>query len=181
MIKTVFYALLTTVIIYALVWYLKPDDKLSRLPASNTVGYDLSQLDNQEYVETVQEILVNTAKLRRMDADAMQLSFANFTSPKMQISVCQTYPWLEIVFAADGMAVNGNLPTLKVTTTCDSKGEKIQTEDIDLKSDLVEKENLDGYWLSDWYVKSIKLLSEDTFIEVTDKNFRQTHGDVLRL
>ena len=181
MLKTFFITLCAAAVLAIAAWYLKPENKMLRLPASTQSGFDLSNLGNEAYVETVQEVLVNTSRVETQKPDHFQLSFAQFTSPRSQNSVCETYPWIEITLVADGMAVSGELPQLKFNTTCDPAGERVLTEVIDLKSEEVRKDHLDGYWPGSWYLQSLRLLSEDSFIQVTDDEFRTILGDVLRL
>lgn len=183
MIRAFFFAAITAALLAGAAWYFKPAHKahMSRVPASEQSGYDLSDLNEEDYVATVKEILLNTSRVSAPEANSFQLSFAKFTSPFSQRTVCDVYPWIEVVLNADGMAVSGHLPEIKFNTTCESTGERVQSDLVLLNSDNVVKSHLDGYLPTDWFVKSIRLLSEDAYIEVTDDDFRQASGYVLSL
>lgn len=187
--RSLLLTLFFTAVLAAGVWYLKPNAQRSRLPASITDNYDISQLSEKEFLNTSREILLNTLHIgRRANAQTqegrqfnIQISFANFYGPKQPQGICNTYPLIEVELTGEGMAVNGQPPKLKFEVLCENTGEKVESRIVDLRGNTVESSNLDGYWIKDWYLSSFKLISEDSSIEITASDFRQVFGDVLRL
>lgn len=181
------------------VWWLTEGMEKRRFPASADNQYDLSRLSETEFEKSATELIATSTRLKEISNNLYEISFAHFLGPLIPTSVCSKYPTIQLVFAAEGMAVSGEPPQLIVEYICttNASAERIQTLIIDTKAiaDVNPQaeeypitdayafgNHMEDFWPAEFYLSSVRLVDEtDLIIEATASDFRRIRGDVLRL
>ena len=162
------------------------EKETSRKPASATNRFDLSEIDANEFHKAFKYQLMSEALIITTPAEqGIRLGhFLMRGTDGQQVFGCQQYPYVELVFAAEGIAISGEIPKMTVRGPClESDDQKtIEAFMIPLKkifADSVEKsefrfpiyntrehitihfKDVVETWPTQWNLVTIKLYNQD--------------------
>ena len=94
---------------------------------------DFSNLPADRFQAKVREHLRHTAQVERKANDLL-LSTGHFLGPRKPVSACTTYKYIEYYLRAEGIAVSGEPPRMKITALCEPSGnhESIETVKVNI-------------------------------------------------
>lgn len=99
-----------------------------RGPAAVRRAYDVSELQGLALSKKINERVVGASHLLRRD-DAVGIELGQFVtedSESKKLLACSVYDRIDLVFRAQGVAVNGEVPEMRVSGDCRTNPDDIQ-------------------------------------------------------
>jgi len=154
-------------------------EEIEDLLPSN-VEFDLSGFDGVALTRRMKFRLFETAGwIEDKNQHGLLLGNIKFKNSKENtLSLCEAYPWLELVFQAEGVVVAGDSPKIVLRTPCKSESNSEMLDPIwipwkkivKLKPKVRDyKENnntfyfrsLDDFWPREWVLLELRLYPQD--------------------
>lgn len=97
-----------------------------RFPSSNQIGllpdnsYDLSMVDPNDFKKAMQFRVLNLLRVNE-NSEESSFEFGHFLMADengQKVKLCEKYPFIQMQFYAEGMAISGTPPQILVTSSC---------------------------------------------------------------